>query len=308
MSRIWVFLVLCASCALAQEAPVLGLAANYPGDIGIESDPSVLLFDDFENYTQPSDTLQTNGGKWNEIQYPRYCRIDTLQHFRGSKSFEIAFPIVPYERAIHLHREVSPIEPILFMRAYMRYGSNFYLQPQSSHKGIGMNGRYPGPGHAPPRDGSGFFLFGLENTVMGQFRVGEQEPGYGHIYAYWPYQCSNYGDNWYPPGTISGCISPWLAYPNLYPDFVPRPNYNVPRGQWFCYELMVKVNDLDRRNGEVKVWLNGNVVMDFPDLFIRSIPDLQIDAANLGFHAHHSERVNKIWWDNVVLARQYIGP
>ena len=71
---------------------------------------------------------------------------------------------------------------------------------------------------------------------------------------------------------------------------------------------MVKLNDLGARNGEVKVWLNGNVVEDFPDLFVRSRSTLQIDHSNLGFHAHHSERVNKIWWDNVVIARAYIGP
>ena len=95
---------------------------------------------------------------------------------------------------------------------------------------------------------------------------------------------------------------------NLYPDFQSLPNYNVPRGQWFCYELMVKVNDLGQRNGEVKAWVNESVVLDFPDLFIRAVQNLQIDTCHLVMHEHKSSRVNTVWWDNVVIARDHIGP
>jgi hypothetical protein len=89
---------------------------------------------------------------------------------------------------------------------------------------------------------------------------------------------------------------------------VPRPDFNVPRGQWFEYEMMVKANDLGERNGEVKVWKNGVVVADFPDLFLRSVPDLLIDNVLFTMHTHKSTRVNKVWWDNIVIATEYIGP
>src|SRR5689334_11957957 len=32
-----------------------GIAARYPGDVGIASDPDVIFADDFESYTQTSD-------------------------------------------------------------------------------------------------------------------------------------------------------------------------------------------------------------------------------------------------------------
>ena len=298
-------LLLSANC-FAQQT---GIAAQYPGDTGIDSDPRVILFDGFETYSQPTDATQRHGGKWTEVNSPSHCSISTTQHFYGAKSYEMDMPICTRELAINLKRLISPTEPRLYMRAYMLCDSGFHLAPQSSHKGLVMSGNYPGPGHAAPRDGSGFFLFYQQNNVEGQYRVGEQDPGYGHVYAYWPYQCDNYGDHWWPSGDVTPCGNGlWLLYPNQYPDFQPRPNFNVPRGQWVCYELMVKLNDLGARNGEVKVWLNGNVVEDFPDLFVRSRSTLQIDHSNLGFHAHHSERVNKIWWDNVVIARAYIGP
>src|SRR5437588_9803078 len=71
---------------------------------------------------------------------------------------------------------------------------------------------------------------------------------------------------------------------------------------------MVKANTPGNNDGEVKYWIDGNVVGDFPNLNIRSISSLKIDTAHIGLHALHSERVNKKWYDNVVVATQYIGP
>jgi hypothetical protein len=47
---------------------------------------------------------------------------------------------------------------------------------------------------------------------------------------------------------------------------------------------------------------------DFPDLNLRSIDSLKIDVAKIGLQALHSERVNKKWYDDVVVAKKYIGP
>ena len=40
----------------------------------------------------------------------------------------------------------------------------------------------------------------------------------------------------------------------------------------------------------------------------RLLASKDIDAAHIGLHALHSERVNKKWYDNVVIATKYIGP
>src|SRR6266480_6262845 len=300
-----------AGLVLLLSIPALfadGIASRYPNDVGIGNDPLVLLFDGFENYVQASDVRIENGGVW-DTGGGNYTRISTEQHFSGNKSYEMDFPIINVETQMGLQRFISPVEPVLFVRAYFRYDPNFYLAPGSSHKGISMRGRYPGPCGGTPSDGRGWFLFLLQNNIEGFFQSGEQEPGFGHVYAYWPHQRGDCGDHWYPTGHLGpSVLSDWLLYPYLYPDFVARPNFNVPRGQWFCYEFMVKTNDIGQNNGEIKVWKDGIVVADFPDLFIRSIPDLMIDAVRLVFHADHSEQVNKLWWDNIVIARSYIGP
>jgi len=300
-----------AGLVLLLSIPALfadGIASRYPNDVGIGNDPLVLLFDGFENYVQASDVRIENGGVW-DTGGGNYTRISTEQHFSGNKSYEMDFPIINVETQMGLQRFISPVEPVLFVRAYFRYDPNFYLAPGSSHKGISMRGRYPGPCGGTPSDGTGWFLFLLQDNIEGFFQSGEQEPGFGHVYAYWPHQRGDCGDHWYPTGHLGpSVLADWLLYPYLYPDFVARPNFNVPRGQWFCYEFMVKTNDIGQNNGEIKVWKDGIVVADFPDLFIRSIPDLMIDAVRLVFHAHHSEQVNKLWWDNIVIARSYIGP
>jgi hypothetical protein len=240
------------------------------------------------------------GGLWDVVGGTAHCRISTQYKIAGSKSYEFDMPITSHEVGLALLTLISPAERRLFCRAYFRYDSNFNLPLESSHKGIRMSGQYPGPCGGTPRNGSGWFLFTLQNDAAGAWKPGEVTPGYGHIYAYWPWQhdTDGCGDHWYPTGQ---------GFPD-YPNFVTRPNFNIPRGQWFCYELMVKVNDLGTNNGEVKVWKNGVVVADFPNLFVRSVPDLLIDTLAIVMHEHHSVRVNRVWIDNVVLARDYIGP
>jgi hypothetical protein len=300
MSRILVFLVLGLSCAAAQEAPILGLAARYPGDVGIENDPAVLLFDGFERYQTPSQAAKKNGGVWDQIGFIVNERISTQYKFGGAKSFEVDIPVTSSEWQSGLRKLIGPNEPVLFARAYMRYEPDFG-DLSNGHKGIQVSGRFGGPCGWTPRDGSRWFLFLLENG--GPF-FGEAQPGYTHIYSYWPLQQSECGDHWFP----NGQGGPWHLHPEDYPDFVAMPNFNVPRGVWFEYEFMVRLNDLGVRNGEVKVWKDGVVVADFPDLFIRSVSDLLIDTIFFGMHTHWSRRVNRVWWDNVVIARQYIGP
>ena len=71
---------------------------------------------------------------------------------------------------------------------------------------------------------------------------------------------------------------------------------------------MVKANTPGVNNGEVKFWIDGQVAGDFPDLNIRSISTLKMDTAYFMLHSIHSGRVNKKWYDQVVVAKSYIGP
>jgi hypothetical protein len=282
-----------------------GIASRYPNDVGIENDPNVLLSDGFESYSTPSQLLS----KWDQAGKQTNLRIATEpgNYVGGQKSLEMKLPISSSEVGNGITKLISPKEPVLFVRAYTKFDPGFDIAG-GSHTGVRIRGgNSQAPGVPPPRDGSGWFTFVLQNANLN--RGGDVQPGYGHIYSYWPLQRTNYGDHWYSDGwVIPGGWGLWVLYPFQYPDFVPLPNWQPVRGVWYCYEFMVKVNALGTRNGEVAYWINGQLKGRWPNLFIRGIDSLKIDLVSLNLHATKSLRVNKKWYDNVVIARSYIGP
>ncbi len=288
-----------------------GIAARYPGDTNIARDPDVIFADDFESYTSPSDIRN----KWDNVYHFENIRIATEvgNFFAGSKALEFSLPITTIEVANSLAKRLNPTQDTVFLRAYTKFDPGYSVNG-SNHNGLRLSANYPGPGIMPPADGTGFFLFLLQNNIGGNLLPDESAPGFSHIYAYWPKQRSSFGDHWYPDGMVKpydnhiGNEGEWLAFPGQYPDFKPMPNFLPERNRWYCYELMVRANTPGQNNGEVKYWIDGNLISDFPNLNIRSIGTLKIDEAHIGLHAQHSERVNKKWYDNVVIATQYIGP
>ncbi len=288
-----------------------GIAARHPGDKNIASDSAVIFADDFESYTSPTQLTS----KWDEAYRLPNIRIATEAGnvFSGNKSLEMSLPISTKEISNSLVKRLAPGEDTVFLRAYTKFDPN-YSVTGSNHDGLRLSARYPGPGIKAPADGTGFFLFLLQNDIGPKPRPGESNPGFSQIYSYWPQQRSNFGDHWFPDGFVLppasgiGNEGDWVAFPSQYPDFTPMPNFLPQRNRWYCYELMVKANTPGQHNGEVKYWIDGKVAGDFPDLNIRSISTLKMDEAHIGLQSQHSERVNKKWYDNVVIADQYVGP
>jgi len=300
------------SSATPTTAPAdSGIAARYPGDKNIANDPAVLFADDFEGYTSASQVTS----KWTDAYQPSLLRIATEpgNYYAGSKAMEMTLNVSSSEVANALRKSLSPTQDTVYLRAYTKFSANYSITG-SNHDGLDLRARYPGAGNKVPVDGTGFFMFSVQNNIQGAGRPGEVAPGYCHVYAYWPYMRDVYGDHWYSDGYVVpydnaiGNKGLWQANPAQYPDWKAMPNWQPQRDKWYCYEIMVKLNTIGKNDGEVKYWIDGNAVGDFPDLFIRSIPDLKIDTACLLFHAQHTEQVNRKYYDNVVVATQYIGP
>jgi hypothetical protein len=299
-----------AGLVLLFSVPALfgdGIASRYPNDVGIENDPNVLLADSFESYTSPSQLFN----KWDEAERQANLRIATEpgNYVGGHKALEMKLPISSTEVGNSIGKWIVPKEPVLFLRFYTKFDLGFDAWG-SNHNGARLRSGDPfQPGVPAPRDGTGKFVFMLENDTQGEGRGGENLPGYAAVYSYWPFQRSGYGDHWYPDGyVIPGGWGLWVLYPFQYPDFKPLPNWQPVRGIWYCYELMVKINALGTRDGVVAYWINGQLAGRFPNLFIRSVDSHKLGHASLVLHATKSLRVNKKWYDNVVIARSYIGP
>jgi hypothetical protein len=283
-----------------------GIAARYPGDKGIQNDPSVILFDDFESYTDPSQLKR----KWSGAGPLANLRIATEPGdvFAGRKSLEMTLPISTSETINRARKKLATEQTRIYFRAYMKWDPG-YSVTTSGHNGLRIAAHYPGgAGISPARNGTGFFSFMLQNNAAGRYLF-EHPLGYSEFYVYWPLQRTKYGDHWYPDGSVRPAgMGDWLLHPHQYPDFKAMPNWQPERGKWYCIESMVKANTVGKRDGEAAFWVNGVLKGRFPDLFLRSIDSLKIDDVELRQHALHSEQVNKKWYDNVVIATQYIGP
>ena len=298
------------SSATPTTAPAdIGIAAAYPGDKNIASDPAVIFADDFESYTLP-DQAKTRWGNGSGLVRMRIA-TESANVYSGSKAIEFSLPISTTEVSCSLWKVLSPEQDTVFMRMYQKFDSG-YSVPTSNHNGIRLSAKYPETaGTIPPADGTGFFLFLLQNAIS---KAGDTAPGESELYVYWPRQRSEWGDHWRSDGTVVpysntiGNQGEWLAYPAQYPDFKPMPNFTPQRDRWYCVEMMVHANTPGKNDGEVKYWIDGKVAGDFPNLNMRSISTLKIDHAHLVLHAVHTERVNKKWYDNVVIATKYIGP
>src|SRR5437763_10883213 len=190
-----IFFTASATATLAD----IGIAARYPGDKDIATDPAVIFADDFDSYTSPSQ-LTT---KWDGAYQLQNIRIATEpgNFFAGSKSLEFSLPISTAEVSNSLKKRLSPEQDTVFLRAYTKFDAGYSVNT-SNHNGLRLSAKYPGPGIIPPADGTGFFLFLLQNNILGTTLAGETRPGYSPLYVYWPNQRSAFGDHWYPDGMV----------------------------------------------------------------------------------------------------------
>lgn len=126
-------------------------------------------------------------------------------------------------------------------------------------------------------------------------------PGWVYNYCYHMDQDSGWGDVLLSTGPLNGSDK-------LGPDFVPRPNMTPPLDRWVCYELMVHCNTPGSRDGRVGIWVDGNLVIDHPNLRFRSIEGIISRFVNLGVYSSEVRSNQTVWYDDVVVATNYIGP
>ena len=277
-----------------------GIASRYPGDVNITTDPNVIFADDFESYT----TVSQITNRWNQLYQQQHISVATAVNnvFAGSRSLEMRIPQQSAELSNAAVKLLNPTEDVVHVRAYTKFDAGFDGGPGSNHNGLTVFSNYPGPGN--PANGTNHFYVGVENSR--ELNGADPSPGPINIYTYYPGQRSQWGDHWYP----DGIVIPNSGLPgNFGPNFVPRPNFTPQRDRWYCYELMVRANTPGVNDGRIAVWIDGNLVADFPNVRLRDVSSLKIDKVALDLYIKSNTiRANTKWYDNVVIARSYIGP
>lgn len=298
-----VSLTLLASRSIAQTE--IGIAALYPGDVGIENHSAVIFTEQFEE-ASIGDVV----ARWGDAKNPASMLFTTDVPPGTPAGHALSIPWVGggVNDGGHLYKVLNPgVDDTLYVRYYVKYP----IDGTFAHSGIwvgGYNPRSPWPNPQAgvlPNGDDRFSAVGEQNNLTNAFEH----------YDYWMGMHHNEG-------------GPYWG--NL---LLNNPSVQATRGQWVCVEQMVKLNNPTwASNGEHALWLNGVKVshlgLGFPNGFWEGGIFTQNPSGSPfeGFRWRSTSalNINYLWlqnyspldppgfsgtilYDHVVVARSYIG-
>jgi predicted amidohydrolase len=323
--RIETLLLARADAPPKNDTPV-GIAAKYPGDVGIEKDPRVVFA---ENFEQPS--LDAMKSRYETVTQPEIMSLNPDKPAAsGGKQSLLMTHVGGEGQGGHLYRRLQPGYDKLHGRFYVKFDPDC---APVHHFGTNLGGNNPSTpwpmvsaGRPPAGDKS--FWSAIEPY------------GDNWVWDYYTYWCEMRGSP--PRGQTWGN------------SFVRDSQLKVERGKWICVELMMKVNDADDTNGEMAFWLDGKLISHlgkgFPKgkwVFDKFTPGEDGDGVRWNHAQSAPERfkvpdgglpfegfrwrtdkklnlnylwvylyltksprghVSRIWFDDIVVATDYIGP
>lgn len=90
--------------------------------------------------------------------------------------------------------------------------------------------------------------------------------------------------------------------------FSPKSPFVLKRDRWYCMEMMLKANSPGQADGEQAFWIDGKEIGRYSNIRFRSDERLKVNAFWLELYVHNSPKENKVWFDDVVISKEYIGP
>jgi hypothetical protein len=266
-----------------------GLAAKYPRDAGLEKDPKVILRETFES----GDLKQ-----WSETKsFPGTLEFDSKTAHSGSKSLRITATL-GQDTGGHLWKMLKPGFDRLHFRFYVYFPEGHDYIHHFVHL-CGYN-----PPTAWPQGGAGERPKGNERFSTGLDITGDwgklTPPGRWMFYSYW---CEMKGS---PDGKFWGNA--------------PKQEKIVAAetGRWVCAEFMIKTNTVGKDDGEQAYWIDGACVGRWGGYRWRTDEALKVNGVWLLYYitenAARQNRVqdprktNQVYFDDLVVAQEYIGP
>ena len=94
-------------------------------------------------------------------------------------------------------------------------------------------------------------------------------------------------------------------------SFLPDAQPVIPKDHWLCAEFMLKHNTPGQADGEQAFWIDGKLLGHWRGINWRKTDSLKANALTL--ETYVTDRwtkniTNIVYFDNVVIAREYIGP
>jgi hypothetical protein len=263
-----------------------GIAAGYKADAGIAAHRDVIFADDFETGEL--------GAKWDS---------DTI-----SKALSFSDPADPLcgKRCLKVEARLGENQgggltkwfesaDRVFVRFYVRIdpGCDYihHFVTLRANKGLRGGDKWSGFGGAGELpSGEKRFSTALE-PVGGGGRW--TAPGVWNFYSYW-HEMQPSGDGKY-----------WGN------AFRPEPQEIIPKDRWKCAEFMLKHNTPGQADGEQAFWIDGNLMGHWKGINWRTSESLQANALTLESYVTDrwtTNPINIVYFDNLVIARDYIGP
>lgn len=207
-----------------------GIAARYPGDVGIEADPSVVFVERFDEAA-----LSTLFARWNDVLNGAAMSFVNDVPAGSPLATSLTIPWIGGGASTggHLYRQITPaVTDTLYVRYYIKYPT----LANYTHSGVWMGGynpplAWPNPQAGIKPTGTDRFSGSAETfAATGQF----------DHYDYWMGMHQSADLNYWG---------------NL---LLNSPTVRASGGQWACVEHMIKLNNpVTASNGERAIWLNG---------------------------------------------------
>jgi hypothetical protein len=265
-----------------------GLAARFPADSGIATHPAVIFSDDFENGELGARWDEKGAGKGKALSF---APADDPACGRRCLKVEAR---LGENQGDGLTKWFEPV-PRVFVRFYVRFETNcdyvHHFVTLRANKGLRGTDKWSGFGGAGVRP-AGDERFSTALEPWGNW-ARWPAPGKWNFYSYW-HEMRPSGDGKY-----------WGN------SFLPEPQEVVPKGRWLCAEFMLKHNTPGQPDGEQAFWIEGHLLGHWRGINWRTTASLQANALTL--ESYVTDRwthnpTNTVYFDNLVIAREYIGP
>lgn len=178
----------------------------------------------------------------------------------------------------------------VYVRWYAKFDKDFE-QGESMHwcglRGARTDDPYSAFGRAGTRPtGTDRFTTNAEPL----FTEGHAPPGQMGFYSYWP-EMKQSGDGKY-----------WGN------RFKAEPAFFIERDRWYCFEIMVKLNEPGKRDGEQALWVDGKKIIYGKNFRWRDSEILKLNLFKFGLYIHYCEHDCTYWMDDLVISTEYVGP
>ncbi len=313
--------LLLSHLAFGEEPLREGIAAKYQGDVGIANDPSVIFAENFEA-GGIAELAKRWGHASNKNGKAQAFSEDVPSGSAGRRSLQIAGTLGE-DSGGDLYTVFKPGLDKVYLRFYTKFAPDHGYE----HHFVALGGYNPSTPWPNPRAGTrpqGDDRIAVFIDPFGHYGR-YSPPGIWGLYTYWhEMKISADGKYW---GNV---LSPAQPVP-------------VQRGKWVCVELLIQLNSApEKYDGRLALWIDGQPAMNFVSgqrrgpwsgmgfnlvesggellkgLRLRNNMDLKINHLWLEHYVDEGaqrqnkvanpNRINRVWFDNIVVAKSYIGP